>query len=167
MLLLKSIFICSEYLIWQKSFMEEMSKECVLQNLNLGHWCQVLGLVLVLHLKSWIPGLDLDCQVLHLGSWILLIPGLGCRYHKVGHKLLLSTTGITKCDRKLRQIVRGVTKCDKQLSQYAARITYDHYCKAGTDDITKSINILNAINILKFERGSKFFCKMQNWYSWA
>ena len=56
MLLLKSIFICSEYLIWQKSFMEEMSKECVLQNLNLGHWCQVLGLVLVLHLKSWILG---------------------------------------------------------------------------------------------------------------
>ena len=122
----------------------------------------------VLDSWSWIPGLDLDYQVLHLGSWILLIPGLGCRYHKVRHKLLLSTTGITKCDRKLWQIVRGVTKCDKQLLQYAAGITTcDNYCKAGTDDITKSINILNAINILKFERGSKFFCKMQNWYSWA
>ena len=141
----------------------------------------------VLDSWSWIPSLDLDYQVwqllqsrywwhykeyqyqvLHLGSWILLIPGLGCRYHKVRHKLLLSTTGITKCDRKLWQIVRGVTKCDKQLLQYAAGITTcDNYCKAGTDDITKSINILNAINILKFERGSKFFCKMQNWYSWA
>ena len=41
-------------------------------------------------------------------------------------------------------------------------IRCDNYCKAGADDITKSINILNAINILKFERGSKFFCKMQN-----
>lgn len=111
MLLLKSIFICSEYLISQKSFMEEMSKECVLKNLNLGHWCQVLGLVLVLHLKSWILGPGPRV-------WILII------------------------------------RCD-------------NYCKAGADDITKSINILNAINILKFERGSKFFCKMQNWYSWA
>lgn len=110
MRLLKSIFICSGYFEVTKIIMDDMSKQCVLENLNLGHWFQVLGLVLILDLKSWIRDLDLSCQVLHLGSWILQILGLRCCYHKVGHELLLSVTGITKCNRCYRSVTENYDK---------------------------------------------------------
>ena len=75
--------------IWQKLFEKEMSKECVIKNLNIDHMSQVSSseflvvIFFILGPRFW---------VLNLRSWVLG-PGSWRSYYKVCQKI------ITKCDR--------------------------------------------------------------------
>ena len=68
MLLLISILTLFHISIRQKSFVQEMSKHCVIQNLNFGGRSQFLGWLFgfgskVLDFTFWLLGLNLESQV--------------------------------------------------------------------------------------------------------
>ena len=124
--------------------MQEMSKHCVMENLNLGRISQVLGLGFSIpNYLSWV--LDLESQDLGHGSLVVvsgssilvprsLVSGLGSqsiqkllkRVTKIYYKIwqvLQNVTSIIKCDRKFLHSVTSVTKCDRKLLQSVAGIT--------------------------------------------
>ena len=77
----------------QKPFVQEMFKQCVIKNLNLGYRFQVMGL------GSWSWVFDPGFQILG--------PGPFSSYYKVWHEI------ITRCSRYYKVWQKVVTKCDR------------------------------------------------------
>ena len=131
--------------IWQKSFVQEMSKRSQSRV-----WVFGIGFK-VLNSRSCILILDLESQVLHRGTWILdskfrvLGPSPFNGHYKVWQKnqrkvwqVLQSLIAIAKFNGKVLVSVTGIPKYDRYCKVWQKSIVKcDRYYKVWQDVITK------------------------------